>query len=308
MIRIGFSGAFALLACVVTQHSIAQETDTLLISGNPVASFTRAGSVAVSPDGLIYVTDRDRDRILVYSSAGKLIRQLGGPGTNEGQFDDPTDIDPGIGLVISIADSQNGRIQRFSKEFRFLESLPVAAYTGNQVDQNDPSFRVGAAQLLQSAPGRPIAVTSSASDDLYVVDEQAGVVIRWDRDRRNRWIIGDQGVSEGRLVEPIDVVATSDLLFVADRVCSCVFVYDLFGTFIRTIAPGRFPTIRSIERSGDGILVTTADRIVQFDRRGTQIRDTIVHISGDLINAVLLNGQYILLTETELYLYPSSRQ
>ncbi len=308
MIRITITGAFAFLAFIVTQQSIAQATDTLVVSGNPVATFSRAGSVAVSPDGLIYVTDRDWDRILVYSDAGRLIRQLGGPGTNEGQFDDPTDVDPGIGLVISIADAQNGRIQRFSKDFRFLESLPVAAQTGSQVEQNDPIFRVGAAQLHQAAPGRPIAITSSASDDLYVVDDQAGVVIRWDRERRYRWIIGDQSVFEGRLLDPIDVVATSDLLFVADAECACVVVYDLFGTFVRTIAQGRFPAIRSIEKSGDGILVTSTDSMAEYDRRGTRIRDTIVHISGDLIGAALLNGRYVLLTETELYFYPSSRQ
>ncbi|GMQ82470.1 MAG: hypothetical protein BMS9Abin05_1923 [Rhodothermia bacterium] len=283
--------------------SLGQDLDTLVV-GAPVYEFTRATHLGISPDGLLYIPDRDRSVIHVFSNGGQHLRQLGGPGLSEGQFDDPRDVDPALGLVVNVADTENGRIQRFTKEFRFIESLPVMSGPDDGVDEHDPSFRTGEAQFRVPADGRPIAVSSSPVDDLYVISAQANLVIRWDRERRNRWWIGRPGQGPGSLVEPVDLLATEDLLYVADQDCACVLIYDLFGTYVRTLSKGSLTKIRSVTQTPDGILAVMPDRLVEFDSNGLRIAETYVLEIDSLVDAVKSNSRWVLLTDRSLYFVP----
>lgn len=293
---------FALFAFSVGSIStcLGQSSDTLFVE-TPVFEFTRASHLGISPDGLIYVPDRDRSVVHVFSEDGQHLRQLGGPGLSEGQFDDPRDVDPALGLVINVADSENGRVQRFTKEFRFIESLPVSSNPPEGADETDPSFRTGEAQFKVLADGRPIAVSSSPADDLYVVSAQANVVIRWDRERRNKWWIGRPGQGPGSLVEPVDLLVTEDLLYVADLDCACVIIYDLFGTYVRTLSEGLLTEIRSVTRTPNGILTVMPHRLVEFDSTGTRIEETHVQTIDSLVDAVKSSNRWVLLTERSLY-------
>ena len=279
-----------------------QEPDFVISSGDPIVEFSRAGRLAVAPDGRLFVTDRDRNTLLIFTRDGTLQQRVGGPGTEEGQFYDPVDIDPGIGLVYSVADGQNGRIQRFSKEFRFLESLPVPVSSDGTLGEDDPSFRTGTSGVQWPSNSRPVAVTSSAADDLYVVEAQAHVVIRWDRDRRQRWIIGQDSGAPFSLIDPVDLVTNSRFLFVADSGCDCIVVFDLFGTFIRIIAEGRLSNIKTVDRTPNGIVVVTGHRLIEFTEDGRRLRDIEVMVQDDLIDAAYHDGRFILLTEHALYL------
>lgn len=292
---------FALL--IVSLHSITvslgQEPDTLFV-GPPVYEFTRASHLGISPDGLLYVPDRYENVIHVFAADGVYLNRLGGPGLAEGQFDEPADVDPALGLVVNVADTQNGRIQRFTKEFRFIESLPVSS-DQDDLDEDDPSFRQGEAQFKSPSDGLPIAVSSSPADDLYVISARANLVIRWDRERRNKWWIGRQGQGPGYLVEPVDLLATENLLYVADRGCACVLIYDLFGTYVRSLSEGHLREIRSVTRSPEGVLAIMPDRIIEFDSSGLRISETFVDLTDPLVDAVKTRDRWILLTEWSLY-------
>ena len=282
---------------------LGQDPDTLFV-GAPVYEFTRAAHLGISPDGLLYIPDRDKSVIHVFSDDGQHLRRLGGPGSSEGQFDDPRDVDPALGLVVNVADTENGRIQRFTKEFRFIESLPVMSGPDDAVDENDPSFRTGEAQFRAPADGRPIAVSSSPMDDLYVISATANSVIRWDRERRNRWQIGRAGQGLGSLIDPVDLLATVDLLYVADRDCACVIIYDLFGTYVRTLSKGSLTEIQSVTQTPDGILAVMPDRLVEYDSNGLRTAETYVLAKDSLVDAVKSNSRWVLLTNRSLYFVP----
>ena len=71
--------------------------------------------VATDASGNIYVVDRTAARVRVYTSAGGsgYVRTIGSPGSNDGQFFQPTGI--GVsGSSIFVADSGNARIQRLT--------------------------------------------------------------------------------------------------------------------------------------------------------------------------------------------------
>ena len=292
--------AFAMFFC---RGASARQPDTTLSAAGPIATFSRAGSLSIGPDGRLFVVERDLDQVLVFSADGVLIDRMGGPGFEEGRFDDPTDVDPGIGLVISVADAGNSRVQRFTRDFRFIESVPVDALSlasDGAGEADNPNFRVGASGQERPPGGRPIAVTTSAADDLYVVDARARAVFRWDRDRRRHSVLGrDPG--PGELISPIDLVAMSNRLFVADAGCRCVVVFDQFGTFIRKIAADRLPGVEAIDHSGDDLLITTAQRLFVYTIDGRRLREIAVAIDGGLIDAAYADGRYYLLTGNGLY-------
>jgi len=305
-VRLYCSGLLLLVSGLIPLSTgclvLGQVPDQVLKLGAPASAFSRAGRMASAPDGRLFVTDRDRNTVVVLAADGKVLDRIGGPGIEEGLFSDPTDVDPGIGLIISVADALNGRVQRFSNEFRFIESLPIEGQYDAAIERDAPSFRTGATGLQSPPAGRPVALTTSMNDDLYVIDARANVVVRWNRERSRRWIIGGDSAGDGALVEPIDLTTTSNSIFVADAGCACVVVYDLFGTFIRIIADGRIPDVQSIDRTEDGILVVARNRLSEFTSDGVRIRDIEVEPPVMLMGAVRQPGRFALLTEQALYI------
>jgi DNA-binding beta-propeller fold protein YncE len=75
--------------------------------------------LAVDSYDNIYVTDRDNDRVQIFTNNGTFITSFGSEGEADGQFNRPEGIgvDPfsGTGLVY-VADTGNSRIQVFKPE------------------------------------------------------------------------------------------------------------------------------------------------------------------------------------------------
>jgi DNA-binding beta-propeller fold protein YncE len=72
--------------------------------------------LAVDSNDNIYVTDRDNDRIQIFTSNGTFITAIGSQGSEDGQLNRPegVGVDPysNTGLVY-VADTGNSRIQVF---------------------------------------------------------------------------------------------------------------------------------------------------------------------------------------------------
>lgn len=116
--------------------------------GNPVASWqpspfpTQAQGAAVSPDGkVLYVTDIF-DRVLEYSTAdGSYLGGFGAAGSKPGQFDSPRGVAVDPYGDVWVADTGNGRVQKFT---------------------------AGGAPLLSFDSAQPIGVAATASE-MYVL-------------------------------------------------------------------------------------------------------------------------------------------
>jgi tripartite motif-containing protein 71 len=85
-------------------------------SGSEVGQFMGPAGLAVDSNDNIYVTDRDNDRIQIFTSNGTFIRAIGSQGSEDGQFNRPegVGVDPysNTGLVY-VGDTGNSRIQVF---------------------------------------------------------------------------------------------------------------------------------------------------------------------------------------------------
>src|SRR5882724_6963387 len=94
------------------------------VGGQPQTSrsqFVGTTDIAFGPNGRIFISDGyGNARILEYTSDGKRVREWGAAGTGPGQFHLPHSIVIDDDNIIFVADRENGRIERFNLDGKFL--------------------------------------------------------------------------------------------------------------------------------------------------------------------------------------------
>ena len=289
-----------ILILAVVPVAAAQPADTLVTEAEVLAQFDAARALGVDAAGTLFVVDAGKDAVLQLDPDGNLLASLGGPGVHEGQFDEPADIDPTNGLLWIVADAGNNRLQRFSRTFLHMETLPVA-----RIDRFTPGVAgrtvpVGEESGFEDADGRPIAVVTSNANEIFAIDEAQGLVLKWDASRRLERAIGSYDDGEGALVDPVALAVDAASLYVADRGQAAVLVYDLFGGFVRALAPGRADDVRAVTVTGHQLWIILPERILLYHTRGHLLRVLDVQLGESLVDAAHFNGITYLLTPTRL--------
>ncbi len=277
----------------------AQPADTVLTSFVEVARFEDARAMASDPAGNLFVADAGRDVVVKLDAGGRLLATLGGSGTAEGLFDEPSDVDATNGLAILVADAGNGRIQRFSRQFHFIEALPV----GDEYEPGggQPTYLSRESDVRTPSRGRPVAVISSNTDETYALDAARNVVVKWDRTRRFDRIIGGPDDGPGMLVTPAALAVDEEHLYVADRGRAGVAVFDLFGGFIRMLAEGRAADVRSVAFAGGRLWIVLPGRLLVYESGARLERAIDVALDAPLVDVARAGEALYLLTPTRLF-------
>jgi DNA-binding beta-propeller fold protein YncE len=93
---------------------VGEQPDT----GSP---FNGTTDIAFAPDGHLLISDGyGNARILEYSADGKRLTQWGRPGQASGEFHLPHAIQIAADCTIYVADRENGRIEKFARDGKFL--------------------------------------------------------------------------------------------------------------------------------------------------------------------------------------------
>jgi hypothetical protein len=90
-------------------------------------AFKRPTAIATDRAGDVYVLDRDRRQITVFSPDGAVLRQWGGYGNGPGQFTDPSDLTVDRFGNVYVTDSAHSRVQKFSSAGGYLTSWRTEA-------------------------------------------------------------------------------------------------------------------------------------------------------------------------------------
>ena len=287
----------------------AVQPDTTLVAGAPLAHFEGARGLGVAPGGTVYVADAARDVIVRLPPGAGREEVLGGPGSAEGQFDAPADVDPTNGLVIVVADAGNGRIQRFSREFRHLETLPVGlghAAAGEQPTR--PVYDLEADASNDLGGGRPVAVREPEGDATYALDAAEGHVLQWEDQRQTVRVVG--GFSdEGALHDPVDLaVGPGGALYVADAGRKSVMVYDRFGSFVAERALGLADSARAVAvGSGGSWYLARPHSVLVFGAEGRLLRRAHLQLgasAGSVVDVAPFEEWLYVLTPRALYRTP----
>ncbi len=87
----------------------------------PCGAFCSTTDIAFAPNGNLFIADGYRNaRILEYTPQGKKIREWGSAGAGPGQFVLPHSIQIDENGIVYVADRENGRIQRFDLQGKYL--------------------------------------------------------------------------------------------------------------------------------------------------------------------------------------------
>ena len=130
------------------------------------SQFNGTADIAFTPDGHLFIADGyGNNRILEYDAKGTRIRQWGTPGQGPGELNLPHGIAIDAKQIIYVADRENGRIQRFTREGKYLNeinglgktfSLTIknnALWIGSQ-PRNEPNGAPGWIMKLDPATGK----------------------------------------------------------------------------------------------------------------------------------------------------------
>lgn len=172
-------------------------------NGKPVWSLGSGGAikswaVAVAPDGTIYAPDVSKNRVVVISPGGSIVRTWGTSGTGNGQFRFPRGIahDPADN-TIWVGDSARGDIQHFSATGQFLGRInPAAAGVAMQ-------------QLMDvQASATHLFVSDTKNHRIYIFTKAGALV----------GSVGGGGRTLGRMLGPMGMDIVGNRLIVAEAV------------------------------------------------------------------------------------------
>ena len=88
--------------------------------------FVGTTDIAFGPHGRLFITDGyGNARVLEYTPDGKRVKEWGTPGNGPGQFRLPHGITIDKDNILYVADRENGRVQKFDLDGKFLGEWPL---------------------------------------------------------------------------------------------------------------------------------------------------------------------------------------
>ena len=155
-------------------------------------TFNRPNTVAIAPNGDIYICDGYvNSRIVHFSKDGKFIRIIGGQkGAEPGQLQLPHGVVLDSKGRIIVADSDNKRISVFEKDGKFVENWPFVSRGGMVITRDDTVYvtdvNAGTVTLVKDGKqldvigglGRPHGVTMDSDGAVYASDSAGRAVMK----------------------------------------------------------------------------------------------------------------------------------
>lgn len=254
-------------------------------------NFSNPRGISIAPTGLVYVVDTGNNKVKVYSATGDSVREIGGYGWGQLEFDRPYDVAAGAGLNFYVADYGNHRIQRFDKDLNYISTL----YTR---DNEDPTQRFG----------YPTSAAVSRLGDLFLLDNENIRVVKVNTFSTIERRFGGIDAGKGRLKNPRQLGVTGrDLVCVLDE--QRIVVFDNFGNYVRTIGQGVLDGARGMTADRDTIYVANDMEILLFTSEG-KLLDVLKPAlqsngkNGQRINDIAVYGGHIfVLTDREVQVF-----
>ena len=232
----------------------------------------------------------------------------GGKGAEHGQLDFPRGMAVDSAGNILIADTNNGRLQRFSSdgiflgvigtkgegqgEFREPSGIAIdsggniyVADTGNRRVQKLKSDGAFLAEWRGAEPGfdAPRDICIGSDKAIYVVDESRAEIVKFDSDGNVLAVWGEHGSGNGQFNPPTSVAvdANNNRVYVADPENGRIQIFDINGQFVTSWSVPEWRPIKGawymqhlvIDPKLRRLYVTSTqtDEVLVFNLNGTRI-------------------------------------
>src|SRR6266480_3122438 len=174
----------------------------------------------------------------------------GGKGTEKGQFDSPTGMAVDSNGNVLVADTGNGRIEKFSPTGAFVTSMgKCEAPNGIGIDRAGNIYvsEIGSKHRVQKlrpdgtfiaawSPGfyGPRKIAVGPDDSIYVVDQGRTRIVKFNPDGQVLTTWGSGGNGDGQFNDPTSVAVdpTTNKVYVADPRNRRIQVFDSNGKFL----------------------------------------------------------------------------
>jgi alpha-tubulin suppressor-like RCC1 family protein/sugar lactone lactonase YvrE len=176
--------------------------------GYGVGEFQIPRGIALASDGSFYVADTMNHRVQHLDSTGSVLQfwgtfsgdTAGTANAPAATFDEPWGIAVGKDGAVYVADTWNGRIQKFSSEGKFIKSW-------GSPDSTDPKFQLYGPRSIAVDPEGRVFVVDTGDKRIMVYDPNGNYLMQ----------IGEEGSGEGQFDEPVGIAFGKDgQLYVAD--------------------------------------------------------------------------------------------
>ena len=240
----------------------------------------------VDLQGNMYVLDAGKNTLRLYDKTGALLRDVGGPGWVDGQFDRPSAVWARNGIDVYVADFGNHRIERFDRSLNFVSSFSTR-------ESGNPDERFG----------YPSGVALSRLGELFICDTEDSRIVKVDRFSTVERTFGEGG-GAGHLSSPLSVAAgPKDEVYVIDG--ARVAAFDAFGNYLRDLMPGLLVHPGALYADNDVVAVLDSAAIFFFDAEGRPAgavrTGSLLPSGGDIRALALSGGSLYLLTGEGLY-------
>jgi hypothetical protein len=249
-------------------------------------NFSNASSFTISSNGIIYITDINKNEILSFDTLGNKLKDIGGFGWQNGLFDKPVDIFANP-LSVYVADKNNHRIQQFDRFLNF-----IASFSNRNQDNFEFSF------------GFPISVAISNQGDMFILDGENLRVLKFDL--FGNFINNFAGVDAGKfkLKKPSAMAINSEgLLFIADN--KTLLIFDSFGNGLNKIELNN--SIKSLRVIFDNHIITTNNSILKLTFQEDKFIANQIKVSSikfaDVNSALIFNNKLYVLFYNKIKVY-----
>ncbi len=238
-------------------HLEVQALGALLGDSTSAIRLAQPLGMSVDLEDNIYIADTGNHRVLKCNLQGELLREVGGFGFGEQQFDRPVEVWAGNGLDVLVADYNNQRLQRYDKDLNFISS-----YSSNETLGESLRF------------GYPAAAALSAQGELFVADHEFNRVLRFDAFGSPKASFGDFNWGEGRLERPAKIfISRRNEVWVSDSLRPAIIVYDTFGNFVRRVSASELAAPCGMAEWPPGMIVTDSKQhaLIFFNAEGERL-------------------------------------
>jgi hypothetical protein len=244
----------------------------------------RGNSLDIDINGRLFVLDREKCTLRQYVNDTLFVREIGGPGWENDQFDMPAGLWARNGIDLFVADYGNHRIQRFDRSLSF-----VGSFSTRESDNPDERF------------GYPTDVALSRLGDLFICDTENTRIVKVNRFSRVERVFGGFDAGKGRLRDPSQLeVGPRDHVYVLDA--PRILIFDTFGNYLGDLAGGLFKNPSCLYADGDGVVVCDEHALYCFDQNGRPAASVPL---DSLLGSSDLSVRSLAFSKTTLYLLTS---
>ena len=252
-----------------------------------LGKFNDAASFHINSAGFIFVADAGNSDIIKLDTAGKILKEVGGYGWQDSQFDIPSGIFAST-LSIYVADKNNHRIERFDKDLNFVSSF-------SKRDNDDQNSRFG----------YPLGCVITNQGDLFILDSENKRIVKFDL--FGNYIQNFGGYDYGKYAtnSPVDMATDqTNNIYVVDG--KKILIYDQFGNGMGEM--DAIEDLSSIRIIFNNMTISSKNSIYYFDLskgfgKPEKLNLELTESTGDIKASFIFNTKLYVLTSKEILVY-----